>query len=278
MKALSPKDLPNSDALKLFELGYSLGRCKDAQEFQRALMAAHDVLPTESFVGGFGEMADGSSFVDIWKTPGLAPFKISGIVADAKYPKEFLRFYISADVLKRDCHFYSCLRTQKPLLWSDLYKKYKQPFDSRTKCGFDSDFASMLFDHNLHYVLRCAPIDLGQRVTNLSLTFRNRKEACQFSGIVEALAPYLHQAILRVYSPSKDKFLQSVPVGLSLREREILKWLIEGKSNWEIGVIFRISERTAKYHVQNLMRKFGATNRYQLVANAFEKQVGGLFH
>ncbi|MEW6058506.1 MAG: LuxR C-terminal-related transcriptional regulator [Bdellovibrionota bacterium] len=272
MKPLAIDDLAHPHALTFFELGYVAGNCKNPKEFQQVLKAVHDVFPTESIVCGLGEMADGIAFSGIWKTPELAPFKVARIVTDANYPSEFLNFYINADVLKRDCHFYECLRTQKALIWSDLYQRYKHPFDSNTKCGFDGDFVSMLFDHNLHNVLRCAPVDMGLRVTNLSLTFRNRKEAWQFSGLVEAVAPYIHQALLRVYGPSKDKFSQSVPVGLSLREREILKWLIEGKGNWEIGHILHISERTVKFHVQQLMRKLGAMNRSQLVANACQQQ------
>ena len=52
--------------------------------------------------------------------------------------------------------------------------------------------------------------------------------------------------------------------------------LIEGKKNSEIGQLMLISERTVKFYVRNLMKKFAATNRYQLVANAVGQRMNGL--
>jgi len=64
---------------------------------------------------------------------------------------------------------------------------------------------------------------------------------------------------------------------ISPREKEVLKWIIEGKTNWEIGVILHISERTVKFHVQNLMKKLRATNRYHIVAKALSAYPNGVF-
>jgi DNA-binding CsgD family transcriptional regulator len=50
---------------------------------------------------------------------------------------------------------------------------------------------------------------------------------------------------------------------LTEREREVLRWIGEGKSNWEIGRILDISERTAKYHISNILTKLNLVNRVQ---------------
>jgi DNA-binding CsgD family transcriptional regulator len=55
---------------------------------------------------------------------------------------------------------------------------------------------------------------------------------------------------------------------LSDREKEVLNWLKQGKSSWEISVIFGISERTVNYHIYNIMEKLQTTNRAQAVAVA----------
>jgi len=55
---------------------------------------------------------------------------------------------------------------------------------------------------------------------------------------------------------------------LSDRELEVLRWISEGKTNWEISKILRISERTVKFHVQNTLCKFGTTRRSQAVGVA----------
>ena len=57
----------------------------------------------------------------------------------------------------------------------------------------------------------------------------------------------------------------SVPVPeatLSIREREVLEWLGQGKANSEIGVILGISTHTVKRHVERILAKLGAENRY----------------
>jgi DNA-binding CsgD family transcriptional regulator len=55
---------------------------------------------------------------------------------------------------------------------------------------------------------------------------------------------------------------------LSLREKEVLDWLKQGKSSWDISVILGISERTVNFHVYKIMQKLGVTNRPQAVAVA----------
>ena len=50
---------------------------------------------------------------------------------------------------------------------------------------------------------------------------------------------------------------------LTEREKEVLMWLGEGKSNWEIGRILDISERTVKYHISNILAKLNLVNRVQ---------------
>jgi two-component system, NarL family, response regulator LiaR len=50
---------------------------------------------------------------------------------------------------------------------------------------------------------------------------------------------------------------------LSNRELEVLKLLVDGKSNPEIAMILRISISTAKAHVRSIMAKFAVDDRVQ---------------
>ncbi|NRB42925.1 MAG: helix-turn-helix transcriptional regulator [Pseudomonadales bacterium] len=52
---------------------------------------------------------------------------------------------------------------------------------------------------------------------------------------------------------------------LTAREREILCWAAEGKTNWDIGMILGISERTVKFHFSNIFLKLSVQNRPQAV-------------
>lgn len=53
---------------------------------------------------------------------------------------------------------------------------------------------------------------------------------------------------------------------LTTRERDVLTWVAEGKSDWEIGVILGLSESTVRFHVDNARRKLNAANRTHAVA------------
>jgi LuxR family quorum sensing-dependent transcriptional regulator len=60
---------------------------------------------------------------------------------------------------------------------------------------------------------------------------------------------------------------------VTLREREVLKWVAAGKSAWEIGEILNISKRTVDEHTQTASRKLGAVNRTQAVAIAIRERL-----
>ena len=57
-------------------------------------------------------------------------------------------------------------------------------------------------------------------------------------------------------------------VAFTDRETEVLKMLVEGRSNKEIGTPLGIRERTVKAHVAKLMRKVGVENRVALTVHA----------
>ena len=55
---------------------------------------------------------------------------------------------------------------------------------------------------------------------------------------------------------------------LTEREREILRWVGEGKSDWDMGVILGISANTVHFHMKNAMRKLGVHTRLQAWSKA----------
>jgi DNA-binding CsgD family transcriptional regulator len=91
-------------------------------------------------------------------------------------------------------------------------------------------------------------------------------------AILERINPHLHLALSRALDGRRQV---KVKLALSARETEVLEWVKEGKSAWEASVILGISERTVRFHVANIMRKLGASNRAQAVAIALQL---GLVH
>ena len=60
---------------------------------------------------------------------------------------------------------------------------------------------------------------------------------------------------------------------LTRKELECLRWCKEGKTNWEIGEILEISEKTAEFHLGNVMRKLGASNRITAVVKGIKQGI-----
>ena len=50
---------------------------------------------------------------------------------------------------------------------------------------------------------------------------------------------------------------------LTAREAEIIKWVQQGKSSWEIARILRISEHTVNFHIRNTLKKLDVRTRAQ---------------
>ncbi len=81
--------------------------------------------------------------------------------------------------------------------------------------------------------------------------------------------PHLHELLGRVCGIAPDKMTSA----LSVRELEVMQWLKEGKTSWEIGVILSISERTVKFHIANCYAKLDVTNRSQAIARAMRLSI-----
>jgi LuxR family transcriptional regulator, quorum-sensing system regulator CciR len=65
------------------------------------------------------------------------------------------------------------------------------------------------------------------------------------------------------------------PLALSERELECLTWAALGRTDAEIGSVIHRSPATARFHIDNAVRKLGARNRTQAVAIAAQR---GLIH
>jgi two-component system nitrate/nitrite response regulator NarL len=82
------------------------------------------------------------------------------------------------------------------------------------------------------------------------------------SGFVDSILGGAHSRRLKVDS-SAD---------LSRREQEVLSSLLENLSNKEIGNKLNISERTVKFHVSNLLSKFGVRRRADLILLCYQRR------
>ena len=73
---------------------------------------------------------------------------------------------------------------------------------------------------------------------------------------------------VRALAPASGSTL---PDGLSIRELDVLRLVVRGLSNREIGAALFISEHTAANHVRSILRKTGCANRTEATAYAYRR-------
>jgi LuxR family transcriptional regulator, quorum-sensing system regulator BjaR1 len=78
---------------------------------------------------------------------------------------------------------------------------------------------------------------------------------------------------MRVNTTSARRPARGKRHALTTRELEVLSWVAQGKSAWEVGEILHIAKRTVDEHVQTAVRKMGAVNRTHAVAMAVRDRI-----
>ncbi len=86
--------------------------------------------------------------------------------------------------------------------------------------------------------------------------------------ILNHILPHLTQALKKLILQTPDLDPKLTP-----RESEILSWLAEGKTAWEISTILSISSKTVEFHKGNILKKLNAVNTQQAVAVALSNNV-----
>ena len=86
------------------------------------------------------------------------------------------------------------------------------------------------------------------------------------SRFVDSILSTTQGRRLRGYSPAE----------LSRREQEVLAGLLENLANKEVADRLHISERTVKFHVSNLLAKFGVRRRADLILLCYQRRGAGV--
>lgn len=98
------------------------------------------------------------------------------------------------------------------------------------------------------------------RADDLLAAVRARIERFRLSATAAASATHL---------PSDASELEAL--GVTPREAEVLFWLIEGKSNADIGTILGVAEATVKKHLERVFLKLGVENRTAAIRAALDR-------
>jgi LuxR family quorum sensing-dependent transcriptional regulator len=148
------------------------------------------------------------------------------------------------------------LRTLKPFLWSEApYDAEREP-----RCQAIMQLAT---DFRMTEGF-CVPVHYDGTTAAVSIAGEKPESSPGVRSALHLMSLFAHNRLRAL----KKRSASHQPHLLTSREREVLQWVSAGKSDWDIGVILHISERTARAHVTNAVRKLNAVNRPAAVVEA----------
>jgi len=176
------------------------------------------------------------------------------------FPAPWVERYVSGKYFKVDPLVRHAEKSTFPAIWSD------QMFHDGKSAEFWDEARSYGLDAGLSFSVHEQP-----GVTGIFSLARDRiidlhgMDLAALIGRAQMFASLLHHAVVRIELPN---LLPEQNATLTVREKECMKWAAEGKTAWEIGQILSISERTAVFHVNNVVQKLGAANKTQAIVRA----------
>ncbi|GAB6035578.1 hypothetical protein JCM15519_01370 [Fundidesulfovibrio butyratiphilus] len=237
--------LSGEDALELLELIQDCLYCTRREQFYGLFEKLKKSVPFDYAICGTANLDDVGSM-------------ISYTVENISYPLEWLQVYYDKNFVETDVVINKNFTSFTPQYWSDTYRAFPP----------SGDYIKISGDFGLQHGYTHGSSPFGQWKHASLFSFASphmKKRDLRTLSILSKIVPHFHYAISNYQVASTQ---QEAAKKITPREKEILRWLKEGKSSWEISVILKISERTVNFHVYNIMRKLDVVNRPQAVATA----------
>ncbi|MBI1910755.1 MAG: autoinducer binding domain-containing protein [Deltaproteobacteria bacterium] len=178
-------------------------------------------------------------------------------IVNLNWPGEWAGIYTSEELYKKDPVIKYNYDRKNAFFWTEATEVYSDRPNLEVM-----DRAS---EFGLRHGLSSGICGAGNKSSIFSFASGKNNFTRHHLQIIDVVMPHIHQAFLRI---CESKAVTSHD--LSAREMEVLRWMKEGKTNWEISIILNISERTVKFHVQNIERKLNAVNKAHAIAIALD--------
>jgi len=247
------KKLTKKELVEMLEfVDYSLNISQEEGSFCELINRTKTIIPQDFAICGLVEI----------EKKALSRVKE---VVNVSYPKEWMKIYFKNNYQAIDPVLRTHVSTFKPQIWSKTYQR-----DSDIDLKFLSAAQDFDLSEGLTYGIFEPKDSTGTIISfaGSSIEPSNQQVTC-----LKIIVPYIHQTAIRVFRKKTIFKETGISLPLSDREVEVLNWVKLGKTNWEISAILNISERTAKFHVSNILRKLNASTRGHAVAKALELEI-----
>ncbi len=246
------KHLSKQDALILLELIHESLACGSEDEIRNVMSKLNVLIPYQAAISCISRIGANGTMESMQ-------------VVNVDYPVEYVVELGKRNLVVKDPIVIENFKSFKLQYWADTLKRQGEFSEDM------HEISSLAEDFGFHKVR--SGCGYGHGVSNLNRTegsffcYHGLERSSRTEEILELVIPHFHEALRRVSNIAKN--------GLSLtsKETEILKWVKQGKTTWDISTILGISERTVKFHVANILRKLDATTRAHAVAIALERKI-----
>jgi len=236
--------LSRQELLDLCELVSELSKVEADPHLTESMARLQPLLEFESAVVGSGPMS------------GAQIAKVSHLLS-VNFSMEAIESYVGGGLFAQDplVSLHVCQPEARSWQFDDI-----RNLDGQAGCAAFSAFRQC-GARSLTMGWRWA--DRGPRAAYLCFSGTEVGTHPRHSALAEFVRPHIGMAVERLARGQESCGASDV---LTARELEILAWIKDGKTSWEISVILSISERTVKFHVKNLLRKLDASTRAHAVA------------
>lgn len=198
------------------------------------------------------------------------------------YPDDWIKYYFENDYKSIDPVLQFCFKTNEIFSWDALIQSKELANDEQ-----------LLMDQAAEAKLLnglAVPIHgLKGELTAIGIASTSGKAEMKKDILskIRALSIQFHAAYIEKESQlTKIERLKLIEdrqkIQLTEREREILLWMSEGKSDPVISEILGISHATVRFHINNIFKKLGVNERilavvvairYGLILNSYIKRI-----
>jgi DNA-binding CsgD family transcriptional regulator len=174
------------------------------------------------------------------------------------YPEDWMKHYLDKGYEHIDPVRQKILSCSAPFLWTDLSHNEVSNIQ-QIKMMNEAEEA------NVANGLGISLMSKYGEIAGLGLArSKNSKEVCSYHDMAEI-------NLLSIYFYEKYRKLEEKGnrlISITKREKEILEWACEGKTDEEISMLIYIEVSTIRFHWSNIFRKLNANSRVYAVAKA----------
>ncbi|POF28928.1 LuxR family transcriptional regulator [Roseibium marinum] len=185
------------------------------------------------------------------------------------YPEDWMKHYKQNSYHNFDPVFHRILLKPGAFFWSDAISSLER----------DSRFTSSLLDRSRSLMQEAADAGLADgiavsipnewgEIAGIGISRPQRETDLDVRALadIQLLSAVLHERYMGCYRSWS-------PAPLTNREKEVLSWSAEGKSDWEIAEIIGISRATIRFHWNNIFKKLAVNNKTTATVHAIRRKL-----